>query len=158
MAPARSDRAEGERPLPDRRSVLGARIIVLLFRVLEQAAKQTELTIPQFRFMLTLRRGPRRVSDLASLSGIGRPTASALVSDMERKGLIYRTPDGVDGRAVELRLTDEGLRRYAALDERLAETFDALLPDDLRDPVLDSLAALAEELDRRRQDGHDRLT
>lgn len=135
--------------MTDRRSILAARLVIVLFRAFEQAARHADLTIPQFRFMLMLRRGPRRASELAASSGIGRPTASALIAEMERRGLIYRRRDEADARAVELRLTEDGERRFARLDEALAGAFETHLPDAEREAILDGFAAMALFIDER---------
>jgi DNA-binding MarR family transcriptional regulator len=56
--------------------------------------------------------GPARLTDLADFFGIGKGTMSRQLRQLERLGLVSRTPDPVDGRAHQLDLTDEGRRRY----------------------------------------------
>lgn len=132
----------------DRRLILFARLVVVLHRNLEQLGRDSGLTIPQYRFLLMLKRGPRRASDLATLSGIGRPAASALISDLEKKGIIKRSGDPEDRRATVLRLTPAGLTTYAAFERELAEAFEDYCPEGESDLLLDELEKLAHRIDR----------
>lgn len=136
----------------DRRLILAARTILVVHRELERAARDAEITIPQYRFLLYLkRRGPTRAGDLASDSGIGRPTASALIGEMERRGLIVREPDAEDGRSVLLRLSPKGVARHAAFERELARVLTALMPPVESDAILEGLSQLAYRIDRRRR-------
>jgi DNA-binding MarR family transcriptional regulator len=66
---------------------------------------------------------PARLTDLAEFFSVGKGTMSRQLRQLERLGLVSRTPDPADGRASLLNLTDEGHRRYrrarAARLERL---------------------------------------
>ncbi|MEX2248512.1 MAG: helix-turn-helix domain-containing protein, partial [Parvibaculum sp.] len=77
----------------DRRLILMARTVVVLFRQFERIAREMDITIPQYRFLLFLKRGPKRAGELAVEAAIRKPTASGLIADMERRGLIARAPD-----------------------------------------------------------------
>lgn len=135
---------------PDRRLILFARIVIVLHRTLEQLGRDGALTIPQYRFLLTLKRGPRRASDLATQSGIGRPAASVLVTDLEKMGLLERSADPEDRRATVLRLTDAGLIRYAAFERELAAALGDYFPPEESEALLDELETLAHRIDRKR--------
>jgi len=93
----------------DRRLILMARTVVVLFREFETIARELDITIPQYRFLLFLKRGPKRAGELAVEAAIRKPTASGLIADMEKRGLITRAPDKDDGRSVKLKLTQKGL-------------------------------------------------
>ena len=96
--------------------------------------------------LLTLARleeeGPLRVTDLAAAEHVAQPSMTGLVGRLEHDGLVRRTQDPDDARAVRVVLTDAGREqlvavrgaRAAALRERL----DALHPD--------AVAALAAAL------------
>jgi DNA-binding MarR family transcriptional regulator len=56
--------------------------------------------------------GPARLTDLAEFFGVGKGTMSRQLRQLERLGLVSRTPDPIDGRASRLDLTEEGRRRY----------------------------------------------
>lgn len=133
----------------DRRWILLTRVIVVLHRLIDRAAQDGALTIAQYRFLLTLKRGPRRASVLATLAGIGRPTASALVMGMEKRGLIERYADPDDGRAEMLRLTEPGLARYADFERLLAQELSDYLDIEDRSTLLDRLEELAHFIDHK---------
>ncbi len=52
--------------------------------------------------------GPLRLSHLANLLGVAVPTVSRQVAQLERTGMVRRTPDPADARVAMLELTDEG--------------------------------------------------
>jgi DNA-binding MarR family transcriptional regulator len=92
--------------------------------------------------------GPHRITALAGAEGVAQPTMTNLVGRLERRGLVERTTDPDDARAVLVALTDRGRERLeerrtvrvALLDDRLA----ALDPDERAAlhaalPVLDKL-------------------
>ena len=133
----------------DRRWILMMRTVVVLHRLIDRQAQDAVLTIPQYRFLLTLKRGPRRASVLASLSGIGRPTASVMVTGLEKRGLLERYADPDDGRAEMLRLTPEGLKQYAAFERTLAQGLSSYLDIEDRSTVLDRIEELAHFIDRK---------
>lgn len=135
---------------PDRRLILAARTILVLHREFERIARRAEITIPQYRFLLALKRGASRAASLASDSAIGRPTASALITDMERRGLIVREPDAEDGRGVLLRLTELGVEKHAAFERDLAASLAGVMPPAQSDVILDGLEELAYRIDQRR--------
>lgn len=56
--------------------------------------------------------GPARLTDLAEFFGIGKGTMSRQLRQLERLGLVSRTPDPDDRRSSRLELTDEGRQRY----------------------------------------------
>ncbi|MGW8551804.1 MarR family winged helix-turn-helix transcriptional regulator [Streptomyces tubercidicus] len=56
--------------------------------------------------------GAQRATDLAGYFGVGKATMSRQLHALEQLGLITRAPDPADGRAVLVRLTDEGRARF----------------------------------------------
>ncbi len=54
------------------------------------------------------RRSTSRMSDLASWQGVDRSTITAQIRKLEARGLVSRTADPADGRAVLVSLTDAG--------------------------------------------------
>ncbi|MEV0370137.1 MarR family transcriptional regulator [Streptomyces sp. NPDC050636] len=56
--------------------------------------------------------GAQRATDLAGFFGVGKATMSRQLHALERLGLVAREPDPADGRAVLVRITDEGLDRF----------------------------------------------
>jgi DNA-binding MarR family transcriptional regulator len=105
--------------------------------------------------LLVLRRldseGPLRVTDLATAERVAQPTMTVLVGRLEHDGLVRKTRDETDARAVRVELTDAGRaeldavrgQRAAVLQERLER-----LDDDARG----ALAAALPALDRLLED------
>lgn len=68
-----------------------------------------------YGLLLWLRRsGSIRLTDLATRLGIGKGTLSRQIHGLEGLGLVRRDPDPDDRRASQLRLTEEGTRRFDA--------------------------------------------
>jgi DNA-binding MarR family transcriptional regulator len=62
-----------------------------------------------------------RVTELAQLAQVSKPTVVYLVNDLERLGYVQRVPDPVDGRAKLVCLTERGTRAQEAAREIIAE-------------------------------------
>nr|WP_245718470.1 MarR family transcriptional regulator [Nocardia miyunensis] len=93
--------------------------------------------------------GALRVSEFARIDGCSQPTATALIGRMAAAGLVSRTADPGDSRAVVVALTSAGRGRLAvsrraignALTTRLPG-FDAARLAQLRGELGELLAAL----------------
>jgi DNA-binding MarR family transcriptional regulator len=62
-----------------------------------------------------------RVTELAQLGQVSKPTVVYLVNDLERLGYVERVPDPEDGRAKLIRLTERGARAQQAAREIVAQ-------------------------------------
>jgi DNA-binding MarR family transcriptional regulator len=89
--------------------------------------------------------GGARPSDLATFFGIGKPTLSRQVQMLERLGLVERTPDPTDGRAVRLTLSPSGLERVHAARQARRERLHERLQDWSQDDI-EQLAGLVSRL------------
>lgn len=67
------------------------------------------------------------VTALAERLSVGKPTISRQVTALESLGLVHREPSTEDRRAMDLRLTDEGIARLTAARARSKEQLRALL-------------------------------
>ena len=94
--------------------------------------------------------GPMRVGALAERAGISAPTTSRLVDCLEERGLIVRTSDPDDHRAIRVSLSPEGEAALYAVRELgaglLATRIGDLSPDARSAlmaalPVIEELAA-----------------
>ncbi|ARF57396.1 MarR family winged helix-turn-helix transcriptional regulator [Streptomyces gilvosporeus] len=56
--------------------------------------------------------GAQRATELAAFFGVGKATMSRQLHTLEKLGLVAREPDPADGRAVLVRITDEGRTRF----------------------------------------------
>jgi MarR family transcriptional regulator for hemolysin len=71
----------------------------------------SDLSIPQFRTLMFLRRTPgKSLADLAEHLGITPPSTSKLVDGLVKRGLIDRQDFPVDRRRIVLSLTPAGLK------------------------------------------------
>jgi DNA-binding MarR family transcriptional regulator len=95
------------------------RLILTLYRVTNMVMYDMESVVhrprgwsyPGFRLLFTLWiAGPMEAKRAAELSGMSRQAVSALVATLERDGLVAKTPDQSDRRAVRLSLTETGRR------------------------------------------------
>ena len=116
-------------------STLGADLLSVVARINRLANQRVRMPIPfaQARLLSTIEdQGETRISELAALDHCSQPTMTTQVRRLEDAGLVARTPDPQDARAVLIRITPAGvaalgqvrLDRGAAVDpylERLGE-------------------------------------
>ena len=109
---------------------LGADLLSVVARLNRLANQRTRLPLPwaQARLLSTIEdQGEARISDLATLDHCSQPTMTTQVRRLEDAGLVSRTADPGDARAVLIRITDKGRQtleqaradRAAAIDPRL---------------------------------------
>jgi DNA-binding MarR family transcriptional regulator len=101
-----------------------------VFRMqMERALSNYGVTPPQFSVMTMLVAYPGiSNADIARLSMLTPPTVSVIVGNLERAGLIVRTPHEMHGRIQQIEVTEEGKgllakckKRVQALEEALVE-------------------------------------
>lgn len=111
---------------------LGGDLLAVVARLNRLATQRTRLPLPwaQARLLSTIEdQGEARISDLATLDHCSQPTMTTQVRRLEDAGLVSRTTDPLDARAVLIRITDKGrtvlaqarIDRAAAIDPRLAQ-------------------------------------
>jgi DNA-binding MarR family transcriptional regulator len=84
--------------------------------------------------------GPRRITDLAACEGVMQPSMTALVSTLERSGLVERRRDPSDRRVALVALTSDGTDYIRARQQAGVDVFAQLI-DDLPGDEADSLSA-----------------
>jgi DNA-binding MarR family transcriptional regulator len=89
--------------------------------------------------------GPARLTDLSDFFGVGKGTMSRQLRELERLGLVSKTPDPADGRASLLDLTEEGRQRYSQARNARLERLRRLLEEWDRADVV-QLAELLHRL------------
>jgi len=72
-----------------------------------------------------VKRSGSRVTELAELSMLTKPTVVHMVDELERLGYVDRRPDPADGRAKLVVMTDRGREAEAAGREAIAQIRDA---------------------------------
>ncbi|WP_261166234.1 MarR family winged helix-turn-helix transcriptional regulator [Microbacterium sp. Marseille-Q6965] len=103
-------------------------LILAAHRLARVAALDTRNDTPaaQWRTLAILREsGPQRLGELARLSRVTQPGMTRLIGVMAEAGLVDRTPDPEDSRAVRIAATEKGAAAYAAWRRELV---GALLP------------------------------
>jgi DNA-binding MarR family transcriptional regulator len=123
--------------------------LAAVYRMLHREAAELGMSRSAISLLGLLRdRGPQRVSDLATLEGVAQPSMTALVARLERQGLVRRSADPKDGRAVVVRLSPAGRRRLQSVARssilRLGERVTQLDPQHVHAlhaalPALDEL-------------------
>ncbi len=115
---------------------LGADLLGVIARVNRLATQLVQLPLSgaQARLLAAIEElGETRIGDLAAADHCSQPTMTTHVRRLEEAGLVTRAGDPDDGRAVRIRITDEGVRtldrvrtdRAAAIDPQLAHLADA---------------------------------
>jgi DNA-binding MarR family transcriptional regulator len=117
--------------------------------VLERASD--ELSLAHYRVLSAVASGQERASHVAARLALGRPTISAAVDSLSKRGLLERS--GVDGdhRVAALRLTAEGeqlLTRVEAEMRQRIRDLASLTADP--DRLLEALVWLGEAVDQWR--------
>ena len=100
------------------------------------------LTMADFRMLSAIGDGEARASRLARRLALGKPTVSATVDSLVRRGLVTRTAHGSDQRAVDLALTVDGLAALADADAALGRALERIA-GATTDPAV-TLRTLAE--------------
>ncbi|MDD4868045.1 MAG: MarR family winged helix-turn-helix transcriptional regulator [Mycobacterium sp.] len=120
-------------------SGLGADLLAVVARLNRLATQRIRMPLPaaQARLLATIEaHGEARIGDLAAVDHCSQPTMTTQVRRLEEAGLVTRTLDPGDARAVRIRITAEGRRtldavradRAAAIEPQLAQ----LQPADRR--------------------------
>lgn len=129
-----------------------AKLVTVVRRGDPNRASQPDLTMAQISILLTLLdSGPIRMTELAARERVRTPTTTVAIRRLENLGLVKRSRDQSDMRAVLVEVTPQGQVQYQeALQARrthLAELLTRLSEDERADLVraLKPLERLAEE-------------
>jgi DNA-binding MarR family transcriptional regulator len=130
------------------------RTLSKLFSILRRgdpsAGKETaqDLTLAQLSILVTLLdRGPIRMTDLAAHERVRTPTTTVAIRRLEKIGLVKRSRDPSDLRAVLVDITPRGLAVHReSLNNRI--TALAALLSQLNGPELDALTKGLAPLER----------
>lgn len=109
-------------------TALGADLLSVVARLNRLATQRARLPLPwaQARLLSTIEdQGEARISDLAYLDHCSQPTMTTQVRRLEDAGLVSRTTDPGDARAVLIRITERGRR---TLDQARADRAAAINP------------------------------
>jgi DNA-binding MarR family transcriptional regulator len=132
---------------------LGADLLAVVARLNRYATQRVQMQLPaaQARLLSTIdAQGEARICDLAAVDHCSQPTMTTQVRRLEDAGLVARTVDPGDARAVRIKITPEGMKtlnrvradRASAIEPQLA----ALNATD-RQTLLDAVTVLRRLLD-----------
>jgi DNA-binding MarR family transcriptional regulator len=122
------------------------RALARVARLLERSSG--DLNLAHYRVLSAIAEGSERASRVADRLALGKPTVSAAVESLTKRGLLLREDVADDRRATTLSLTPAGEEALAAVDREMLGYLDELLgrtPDPAT--VLESLGQLGKALD-----------
>jgi DNA-binding MarR family transcriptional regulator len=119
--------------------MIGRAIYGLMTAALRRQPRDMSLTSISTLATLELT-GPRRITDLAASEGVMQPSMTALVSALERSGLVERRRDPSDRRVALVALTSDGTEYIRARRQAGVEAFAPLI-DDLPADEAEALSA-----------------
>jgi DNA-binding MarR family transcriptional regulator len=124
-------------------------------RVVERAS--LDLSFADYRVMSSIDGGEDRASRLAGRLALGKPTVSATVDSLVKRGLVVRSRVEGDNRAVALTLSDAGRDLFDRMQARMSRQLE-LLAERTSDParVIEALAMLDDAVDAAMRERHER--
>ena len=132
---------------------LGADLLAVVARLNRYATQRIQMQLPaaQARLLSTIdAHGEARICDLAAVDHCSQPTMTTQVRRLEDAGLVTRTVDPGDARAVRIKITTEGMQtlnrvrvdRARAIEPQLGE-----LNDTDRQTLVEAVTVLRRLLD-----------
>src|ERR1700741_1298128 len=135
------------------RASLGVDLLGVVARLNRLGTQRTTLAPPrgQARILGIIDdQGRTRISDLAALDHCSQPTMTMQVRRLEDAGLVTRTTDPADARAVLIQITGAGIERLRQVRAARAGVIDphlASLDDDDRQALAAAVRVLQRLLD-----------
>src|SRR5580693_4618147 len=112
---------------------------------LNRIAAEHDLSLTQIRVLAILRDRRVKMSELAGYLGLDKSTITGLVDRAEKRGLLQRAPNPVDGRAVDVFLTAEGVQLADLGEAKIARSLSPMTGKLTRAETL-RLTALLEHV------------
>lgn len=128
------------------------RCIVAVFREFERAARDAELSVAQYRFLLFLRNGPMRAGEIAANSLLTKATISGRIQELRELGLIEAQAEASDLRVTRLSLTRAGRDRMDRFERRLLRVLKELIGEADETRILGALGELYGEMKHSREE------
>jgi DNA-binding MarR family transcriptional regulator len=132
---------------------LAADLLSVVARINRLATQRVRMQLPfaQARLLSMIEdQGTARISDLAALDHCSQPTMTTQVRRLEDAGLVSRTTDPADARAVLISITDRGVAVLAQVRTDRGAVIDpylARLGDGDRQTLVDAVRVMRSLLD-----------
>jgi len=150
---ATHDADVGDTANSEPRQGLGADLLAVVARLNRLATQRIQMPLPsaQARLLATIEaQGEARIGDLAAVDHCSQPTMTTQVRRLEEAGLVTRTVDPGDARAVRIRITPAGMRTLTAVRADRAAAIEpqlARLDAEDRKVLADAVEVLRRLLD-----------
>lgn len=95
------------------------RVAFAVMAVLNKIGAEQDLSLTQIRVCGILRDRRLRMATLAEYLGLEKSTMTGMIDRSEKRGLVQRTPNPEDGRAIDVYLTRAGEELVDRLRERV---------------------------------------
>ncbi|MET3922072.1 MarR family transcriptional regulator [Arthrobacter sp. UYEF20] len=99
------------------------------------------------------RKGPIRLTELASCIGVGKPSVSRQIAFLENLGLVSKEADPLDGRAQSISLTARGEEKMHQVQDARREVFRERLSEWPAEELQAFAAYMAKLNDTYERDG-----
>jgi DNA-binding MarR family transcriptional regulator len=138
-------------------AALAADLLSAVARINRLATQRVRMQLPyaQARLLSMIEdQNAARISDLAALDHCSQPTMTAQVRRLELAGLVSRTTDPTDGRAVLISITPEGVAVLADVRADRGAVIDPYLerlPEADRQTLADAVRVMRNLLDDAQQ-------
>jgi DNA-binding MarR family transcriptional regulator len=126
----------------------GIRLLARLARVAERACRESGISLPQYRLLLSVSGASQRPSELAIQVGVSRPTLTSLVDGLAQAGLVTRVPVPTDRRGIRLEPTEAGQLAIERAEARLTQRMLELVDVESGSSVEEIVSAVGRALDR----------
>jgi DNA-binding MarR family transcriptional regulator len=133
-------------PIDPAALIEAVRAIARVSRVVNPAAG--DLSFADYRLMAIITSGEVRASRLAARLALGKPTISASVDSLCKRGLLERSSVPGDSRGTALSLTEDGVALFEQVEGRMARQLELLCertPNGAQ--VIESLGWLGDVLE-----------
>ncbi|MHA7662985.1 MarR family winged helix-turn-helix transcriptional regulator [Mycolicibacterium sp. HS_4_1] len=117
---------------PATETTLASDLLAVVARINRLANQRVRLSLPfaQARLLATIEgEGSARISDLAAIDHCSQPTMTTQVRRLEDAGLVSRTVDPDDARAVLISITPQGVAALAQVRADRGKAIDPFLAE-----------------------------
>ncbi len=111
-----------------------------------------ELTMTQWRTLTLLRRGPRRMSEIAAYLGNSLSSATSIIDRLVNKQLVARMQDPADRRVVSyglMPLGQEQMDRFWRMGRKKIEQVSGIVSREELEAVVHAMEVLLTAMDRQ---------